>query len=201
MLPAILAAAKAATIAQRLILIGAIIGIALALFGWGFLSGKESCEEKHQAEMVAQAINVAEHTVARSEAIDKVEESREAIKRQQAEPVKEVLREVVRYVQVKHTPCELEPEYVALVNRITELQHAAESRVPETRSGTTGAEELQAQRATTAQLLLAYLAAVHGKLEADGIIEYWQQYDAARYANEMKFYNSLPADLRGESEQ
>lgn len=192
MLAGIWGAFQALKLTEKAIVLGCILGILLALFGWGYLNGKFSCQLQHAEHITAQAIDVAERTMGRSEALETVNEKHADLETKHAEPEQIVTREVIRYVQAPKKNCQLDPEYVHLLDRVNQLQLTAQGRLSEADPGSGGAEDLHAARTATDQLLLAFLATVRGKLEDERIIEWWQEWDATRYKQEMQFYLSLP---------
>lgn len=182
--------------------IGIIVGI-LALFagtyGIGYLKGRSNCEVKQAKTVAAQAIDVAEHTMDRSEALQKTSEKHAIV--EQVATIKEssVTQEVKTYVaQKKPEPCALDDDFMQLVDRVLELQSVPESRVFEADSSPVGIEELETAKRSTDQLLLAFLATVRGKLEAERMMAWFQDVDRTRYEEEMEFYLGLPVELRGE---
>lgn len=195
MIPAILAAAKAATWAQRGISAGIVIGVISAVFGWGYLKGYSSCEKSYSQEILAQAMDAKEHEAKKAESLDAVEERHDVRERSTDQQTKVVTHEVIKYVE-KAKPVILDPEYQRLADRVRELQRDAENRVSQADSAALEITELRAAQITTNQLLLAYteLANARGKdLELIGFLKDWE---STRYAAEMAFYEKLPREAR-----
>ena len=191
---------KGLSIGWRIATVVAPIALLFALWFWGWLAGRASCQEDHHAEMMAQALNVSEHTISKAENQQDVAEKHQA-KREAQEPKMRVIeREVIKYVQANKKPCVLSPEYIALVDRLTELQRPAESGVHEADEISSAPGDVQSAASSTNQLLLAFTELSNARLRDLGIIAEMQDSDAARYADEMRFWLGLPPQARGESE-
>lgn len=200
MLPAIWGGIKAASIGQRVGVFGFLAALLVGLFTWGWFAGKSSCETAHKLELLQQALAVGTYTAARDQATEQADEAHQAreAKRETAERI--VYRKVVTYVQAPEKNCLLDPEYVRLVDELMELRTDSESRVLEAEPVATGSEELQAERAGTTQLLLAFTALSNARNRDAGMIQFMQEADAARYDKEMRFWNNLPPEARGSDE-
>lgn len=196
----VLSAWKGLSIGWRIATIVAPILLLAAIWGWGWFAGRESCQDAHHAEMMAQAVSVAEHTIARSEGQETVDEQHQVKETAREQKERVVVKEVIKYVQAKKEPCVLDAEYVRLVDELSQLRESANSGLPEAEAPAGGGEELQAERTTVSQLLLAWVALSNARQRDAGMIQYMQASDAARYANEMRFWMGLPAEARGESE-
>lgn len=197
MLPAVWGAVKAASLGQKAAVVGGVCLFLGGLFLWGWISGKASCEKQHRIEMMTQAMAVAEHTIERDDALDAVEETHQRQEDQREAQERVVYREVIKYVQAPKKSCLLDPEYSRIVDELLELRTSAESRVLEAGAIPPGGEELQTERASTTQLLLAFTALSNARNRDVGMIEYMQNLDAVRYAKEMRFWLSLPTEARG----
>ena len=196
----VLSAWKGLSIGWRIASIAAPILLLVALWGWGWLAGRASCQEDHHAEMMAQAVNVSEHTVNRAESQQDVAAEHQAKRDAQEPQVRVIEREVIKYVQKNTTPCILSPEYIDLADRLIQLQPRAESGVPETDAASPSLEALRTATVTTNQLLLAFTELSNARLRDLGVIEEMQDSDAARFADEMRFWLSLPPQARGEAD-
>lgn len=195
MIPAILAAAKAATWAQRGIVAGVIVGTLAAVFGWGYLKGYSSCEKNYDQTIIAQALDAKGHEAAKAEALDAVEERNDVKERQADQQTKVVTHEVIKYVE-KTRPVTLDPEYQRLAERVRELQRDAENRVSQADAATAEVAELRAAQITTNQLLLAYTELANARGEDLKLIGFLKDWEKTRYAAEMAFYEGLPLEAR-----
>lgn len=185
---------------QKLISFGVIVGVFLAVYAAGVYKGYAWCDAKNQQKNVDQAINVGDHIVERAEALDRVTEKHEANEQQLEQKESSVALEVGNYVRSPHEARILDPEYQRLVNRISELQSSYQNRVHAPDSGTAGTEELRAAKASTDQLLLAWLSLSTAIGRDREVIAHWKEYDATRYQKEMNWYLGLPPSARGEDE-
>ena len=195
MIPAIFAAAKAATWAQRGSIAGVIVGVVAAVFGWGYLKGYSSCEKNYDQEILAQAVDRGKHEASKAEALDAVEERHDVKERQAEQQTKVVTHEVIKYVE-KSKPITLDPEYQRLAERVRELQRDAENRVSQTDAATAEVAELRAAQITTNQLLLADTELANARGEDLKLIGFVKDWEKTRYAAEMAFYEGLPVEAR-----
>lgn len=200
MLPAVWGAVKTASVGQKAATVGVLCALAGGLFLWGWFAGKSSCETAHKLELLKQALAVGTYTAARDTATEQADEAHQAREAQRETAERIIYRKVVQYVQAPEKNCLLDPEYVRLVDELMELRSGSESRVLEAEPVAPGSEELQAERAGTTQLLLAFTALSNARNRDAGMIQFMQESDAARYDKEMKFWNSLPLDARGTDE-
>jgi len=132
--------------------------------------------------------------------VDKVDEAHQA--RESAGEAQErvVYKEVVKYVQAPQKTCLLDPEYVRLVDELIALRTSPEGRVLEADEIHSGDEAVQAERASTTQLLLAFAALSKSSSRDGRMIRFMQDFDEARYHEEMQFWNNLPIEARGGEE-
>lgn len=195
MIPALLAAAKAATWAQRGIVAGVIVSVVAGVFGWGYLKGYSSCEKSYDRTIIAQAIDRGQHEASKAEALEAVEERHDVKERQAEQQTKVVTHEVIKYVE-KTKPITLDPEYQRLAERVRELQRDAENRVSQADAATAEVAELRAAQITTNQLLLAYTELANARGEDLKLIGFLKDWEKTRYAAEMEFYKGLPVEVR-----
>jgi len=195
MIPAILAAAKASTWAQRGITAGVVVGVLLASFGWGYLKGYSSCQKSNDGKILAQSIDRGKHEAAKAEALDAVQERHDVKERQAEQQTQVVTHEVIKYVE-KTKPITLDPEYQRLAERVRELQRDAENRVSQADAATAEATELRAAQITTNQLLLAYTELANARGEDLKLIGFLKDWEQTRYTAEMAFYQGLPVEAR-----
>lgn len=195
MIPAIFAAVKAATWAQRGIASGVVVGVLAVVFGWGYLKGSSSCEQRHSQAVLAQAIDAKQHEAQKAESLDAVEERHDVKEREADQRTKVVTHEVIKYVE-KSKPVTLDPEYQRLIERVRELQRDAENRVSQTDAATAEVAELRAAQITTHQLLLAYTELANARGEDLKLIGFMKDWENTRYAAEMAFYEGLPVEAR-----
>lgn len=195
MIPAIFAAAKAATWGQRGIVAGAVVGAVTMIFGWGYLKGVSSCEQSHSQAVLAQAIDAKEHEAQKAESLDAVEERHDVKEREADQQTKVVTHEVIKYVE-KSKPITLEPEYQRLAERVRELQRDAENRVSQADAATAEVAALRAAQITTNQLLLAYTELANARGEDLKLIGFLKDWEHARYVAEMAFYEGLPVEAQ-----
>lgn len=195
MIPAILAAAKAATWAQRGIVAGVIVATLAAVFGWGYLKGYASCEKSYDQTIIAQALDAKGHEAAKAEALDAVEERNDVKEREADRHMKVVTHEVIKYVE-KTRPVTLDPEYQRVLAELERVQRANEDRVPQANPASVETPELRAQTITTNQLLLAYTELVNARGEDLKLIGFLKDWEKTRYAAEMAFYEGLPLEAR-----
>lgn len=191
---------KGLSLGWRIATVVAPVLLLAALWGWGWLAGRESCQHEHHVEMMRQAVAVSEHAATRAESQDAVEARHQEKRAAHAPKIRTVVKEVIKYVQADQTPCLLSPEYIDLVDRLTELQSGSESRVSETDAIADPSEELPAATASTTQLLLAFMELSRARLNDLGVIAEMQDSDAARYRDELRFWLGLPPQARGEPE-
>lgn len=200
MIPAILAAWKAAATGKRIASIVAPIVLVVSLMGWAYHKGKAACERAHTVEMVTQALDVADHTIAKAEQLDQTA-ARHSRRTAQREQDRDALqREVTNYAQRPKTTCDLDTEYIALLERLVELHPGPEGGVLEADPGAAGADELQAARVTTTELLRAFQALSAARARDVEALTYWREWETARYASEMEWYQGLPPESRGADE-
>lgn len=195
MIPALFAAAKAATWAQRGIVTGVIVGVVAGVFGWGYLKGYLSCEKNYNQSVLTQAIDAKQHEASKAEALESVEERHDVKERQAEQQTKVVTNEIIRYVE-KSKPITLEPEYQRLAERVRELQRDAENRVSQANAATAEVAELRAAQITTNQLLLAYTELANARGEDLKLIGFVKDWEKTRYAAEMAFYEGLPLEAK-----
>lgn len=195
MIPALLAAAKAATWAQRGIVAGVIVSVVAVVFGWGYLKGYSSCEKSYNQTILAQAIDRGQHEASKAEALEAVEERHDVKERQAEQQTKVVTHEVIKYVE-KTKPITLDPEYQRLAERVRELQRDAENRVSQADAAPAEVAELRAAQITTNQLLLAYTELANARGEDLKLIGFLKDWERTRYAAEMAFYEGLPVEAR-----
>ena len=195
MIPAILAAAKAATWAQRGIVLGIVAGVVGAIFGWGYLKGYSSCEKNYDQTIIAQAIDRGQHEASKAEALEAVEERHDVKDREANQQIKVVTNEVIKYVE-KSKPITLDPEYQRVVAELERVQRNNENRVSQADPAPVETPELRAQKITTNQLLLAYAELVNARGEDLKLIGFLKDWERTRYAAEMAFYEGLPEEAR-----
>lgn len=195
MIPAIFAAAKAATWAQRGTITGIIVGVVAGVFGWGYLKGYSACEKNYDQTILAQAVDRGQHEAAKAEALDAVEERHDVKERQAEQQTKVVTHEVIKYVE-KTKPITLDPEYQRLVAELERVQRDNENRVSQADPAPVETPELRAQKITTNQLLLAYTELVNARGEDLKLIGFLKDWERTRYAAEMAFYEGLPVEAR-----
>lgn len=200
MVPAVFGAWKAASMGWRIASIVTPIVIVLSLMGWAYHKGKVACEKSHTAEMVAQALDVADHTVAKSEHLDEVAARHEQRTSQQSTARAELEREVGSYVQNPKTTCDLDAEYVALLERIIELHPTSQGGVSQANPSPTGAPAVPAPSVTTTELLRAFHDLTDARRDDVEALMYWKEFDATRYSAEMRWYHGLSPESRGEVE-
>ena len=200
MIPAMLAAWKAAATGKRIASIVAPIVLVASLMGWSYHKGKAACEKAHTVEMVAQALDVADHTIAKEEHLDQVAVRHEQRKRAESVAGDDLEREVERYANNTKTSCDLDAEYVALLERIIELHPSPQGGVPPAHAGSTGAAAVPAPSVTTTELLRAFHDLTDARRDDVEALKYFQEFDATRYESEMQWYKGLPAESSGEQE-
>lgn len=195
MIPALFAAVKTATWAQRGIGLGIVAGVVGAIFWGGYLKGYASCEKNYDQTILAQAIDRGQHEASKAEALEAVEERHDVKERQAEQQTKVVTNEIIRYVE-KSKPITLEPEYQRLAERVRELQRDAENRVSQADAATAEVAELRAAQITTNQLLLAYTELANARGEDLKLIGFLKDWEKTRYAAEMAFYDGLPLEAK-----
>ncbi len=199
MVPAILGAMKAANWTQRGIMAGVVVGAFAAVFAWGYIKGHASSETTRDAAILDQALDVGRHEAAKAEALAKVEETHDEKERKAEQERQVVTHEIVKYVQVAK-PIELDPKYIALLDRLHRMQRDAEDRVSQADPSSHESEGVRAAQITTNQLLLAYTELVNARGKDLELIEFVKEFEERRYAAEMEFYNGLPATARAQAD-
>lgn len=148
MIPAIFAAAKAATWAQRGTIAGIIVGVVAAVFGWGYLKGYASCENSHQANILAQVEESAKTAVRAHQAGAVVVRETQREERTVTEKMAEVKKEVVTHA--KKNPKPLSIATVALYDRLVSVPNETAVSVPAANPGTGSSEVPRGRVATEA---------------------------------------------------
>jgi len=192
MIHAILGAFKAADLQAKAIALGIILAVLAGIFGLGFLKGTRLCEEKALQHMAAQAMNALEHHEARTESVQRVEDTHRVKNEGRREQEQTIKQDVTAYAkQPKAKPCVLPYDYTELVDRVTRLQAAADKRLSQAERIPGAPQGVQAESVTTDHLLLYLDDLAAAKRESDAIILEMQEMDGVRYQEEMKYWQGL----------
>lgn len=188
MLATIWGSLKAATWAQRGILLGVFLGIIASVYLVGYLKGQRSCEEDHAQAALEQAIDAKEHGAEQDAVLDKLTERHEQQDRAAAKSAEVVTKEIVRYVETTR-PVALDPEYQRLLHELQRLQRDAENRVLRTHATPREVDAVSPEGLTSNQLLQAYDELTKARNEDLGIVALCQDFETTRYTSEWEFYH------------
>lgn len=146
MIPALFAAAKAATWAQRGIVAGVVVGTLAAVFGWGYLKGYSSSQKNCQANILAQVEESTKSAVLAHQAGAAVVRETQREERIVTDKMADVKKKVVSHA--KKNPIPLTTATVAIYDRLISVPNETAMSVPDANPGT-GSTEIPRGRVAT----------------------------------------------------